>query len=173
MSGAGQEVVQQNATTDETVSSTGKIQIGQAEQGTSVEADMPRLEGKQLMKVVNAVIRNSILAKDRSQAETIAELEDIYRIGLQYPDKVDADNIQKLFENPLMIGLTGKAFKDLHPRGGVNPARKEHRRAYAEHAVRRLGLRSPTGKAAIRKGNECITDEFRSEFDIPLDDRDL
>ena len=125
------------------------------------------------MKVVYAVIRNSILAADISQAETIAELEDIYRIGLQYPDKVDADNIQKLFENPLMMRLTGKAFKDLDPRGGVNPAVDEFRRKYAEHAVRRLGLRSPTGKAAVRRASLVITDEFRAEFDIPLNPRDL
>lgn len=174
MSRAGRTVgAQQDTAPSGAVGDTGKIEIGQAEQGTSVETDMPRLEGKQLMKVVNAVIRNSILAADIKQAETIRELEDIYRIGLQYPDKVDVDNIQKLFENPIMISRTGKGFQDIASRGGVNPASGEHRRKYAEYAVRRCGLRSPQGKAAIRKGNDDITPEFRAEFDIPLDDRDL
>ena len=174
MSRTGRTVgAQQDTAPTETVGDIGKIEIGQAEPGTSVETDMPRLEGKQLMKVVNAVIRNSILAEGLKQAETIAELEDIYRVGLEHPDQVDVDNIQKLFENPIMISRTGKGFKDIASRGGVNPASGEFRKKYAEYAIRRCGLRSPQGRAAFKKGFSDITDEFRAEFDIPLDPKDL
>ena len=173
MSRAGRTLgAQQNTAPSGAVGDTGKIEIGQAEQGTSVETDMPRLEGKQLMKVVNAVIRNSILAKDLKQAETIKELEDIYRIGLQYPDKVDVDNIQKLFENPIMISRTGKGFQDIASSRDLQ-AQREFRQRYMEYVVRRCGLRGPQGKAAVRKGSDRVTPEFRAEFDIPLDDRDL
>lgn len=179
MSGADQQLTQQSTVGNETVGETGKIEIGQSEQGAAVEADIPRLEGKQLMRVVNSVIRNAPLAFTLERAEKNVGIAEVYKIGLQYPDQIDADNIRKLYQTPVWIAATGKAFQELRDNNS-DPSRGyhsdeciEHKRAYAAHAVERFGRYSPQGRQALIFAHGSLTEEFREEHDVPLDPLEL
>ena len=160
------QIEQQSSDANLSVGDEDLISTGQT------QTDTPRLEGKKLMRVINTVIRNSILAKDSYQGKTIRGLEEVYRIGLDYPYKIDADNIQKLYENPLMMAGAKVGFAEFGD-GYQSELEIEHRRAYAAHAIERFGRYSPQGIEALKTSHSHLTKEFRDEYDIPIDRFDL
>ncbi|MEM9446677.1 MAG: hypothetical protein AAGA18_15145 [Verrucomicrobiota bacterium] len=162
MIGAVSKLEQNDGSVQGSVSADGLIPSGQRiEQGTVVSTDIPRLEGKELMEAVNGVIRGSILAEDFKEAAQVAPFEAMYRIGLEHPELVHAGNLQKLYENPMMMHGAGVAFLDLDS--------PELKRKYAAHAIEVFGRNSPEGIAAIERSHGHLTDEFMKEHNIPID----